>query len=659
MEIHRVRYTDYTPATVTALAFSHTEAHSRQLRLAVGRGNGDIELWTPRHQWVCELVLSGGRGRSAEAVVWALGRLFLAGGSTVVTEWDLALGVPAQHVDCNAAVVWLLAANEDGTKLAAGCDDGLVVVFDVASGLFEYSGVLPKCGARVLSLVWYGEYVVGGCSDGRIRMWLAAQKLIVQTFRVDKLRTESTLVWSVAVCGSELVLGDSTGCVKFWDLEKRALVQLLSVHAADVLTLTVANNTVFSAGVDRKIQVFMKPQGRWTNTGNRLVHALDVRAVAAHGGAGLLVSGGAERTLVVSSVKGFVDGPFRKLAVTPQCPPYGVCSLRRVVYQWQDTEVKVWTLAGRLLAHLALAGEDNIASVAMSEDGGLMAVASLLTTRLFKLNHGKTFKVQKVREALGETLGGLGARLLQFAGSQLVGVSADNEVWRVELDKALVEHLDTLSPEVALPHLATITSLAVGKHVAITRASGGVEVCGSSPRQLARLSAPCRACTHTATGTLLVLTAENRLYEFDVEAEQPLTEWLRNNTEAVASQLASLADQPMGMFVDLLAPSRVWLYGALWMAYVDRSVAIPPTNTRGAKRSQAGLYVDTDDGLENDDALELPGVETKSMNSLEAVWVSRRYHPVAYVAEVCSGELVVVERPVFTTGGFKVKQLGV
>ena len=75
MDVHRCRFVDYTPHTVTATAFSHVSDPEKvsdpSLRLAIGRSNGDIEIWNPRYNWVFETKLAGSRGRSIEGIVWA------------------------------------------------------------------------------------------------------------------------------------------------------------------------------------------------------------------------------------------------------------------------------------------------------------------------------------------------------------------------------------------------------------------------------------------------------------------------------------------------------------------------------------------------------------------------------------------------------------
>ena len=94
MIVHRCRFVDFTPATITSLAFSHKSNINKltpsDLRLAIGRSNGNIEIWNPRNNWFQEMVIEGGKDRSIEGLCWSNVngeslRLFSIGGSTVVT----------------------------------------------------------------------------------------------------------------------------------------------------------------------------------------------------------------------------------------------------------------------------------------------------------------------------------------------------------------------------------------------------------------------------------------------------------------------------------------------------------------------------------------------------------------------------------------------
>lgn len=307
MDIHRCRFVDYTPHTITSLAFSlrsfPEQSAPSDLRLAVGRSNGDIEIWNPRHNWTHDLTLAGSKGRSIEGLIWSSSssdaenepsRLFSIGGSTYITEWDLKTGRPLVNYDCNAGTIWSIDLTARGDKLAVGCDDGSVVVVDISGGVgsLEYDIICQRQDARVLSLKWNGnEQIVGGCADGRIRVWSYAKDTkgrILSTMRVDKSKTESTLVWTLEVLPNrnQLLSGDSTGHVKIWDLKFFSLMQSFKIHDADVLCIVsdVKEERFFSAGIDRKIHQYdllhAKSSTKWVHSFNRLLHSNDIRSMA-------------------------------------------------------------------------------------------------------------------------------------------------------------------------------------------------------------------------------------------------------------------------------------------------------------------------------------------------------------------------------------------
>ncbi|KAI9840858.1 MAG: U3 small nucleolar RNA-associated protein, partial [Thelocarpon superellum] len=220
MEIHRCRFVPYPPSPINALAFSHTSSAQAQhkapadLRLAVGRANGDIELWNPlQGTWVYETTFKGGKDRSIEGLAWVQDpdeadehgrvipgrlRLFSIGDSTYVTEWDLDHGRPLRHSSGNYGEIWCLAAQPrgplvkksaangfeatsqegqdqgQGQDLAVGCADGAIILLSTADNDLKFKRALSRPSAkkaRVLSLTFQGRHmIIAGCADSTIRI---------------------------------------------------------------------------------------------------------------------------------------------------------------------------------------------------------------------------------------------------------------------------------------------------------------------------------------------------------------------------------------------------------------------------------------------------------------------------------------------------------
>ena len=336
---HRSRFVDYSPPSITALAFSHPHLSRSSpipasLRLAIGRSNGDIEIWNPaKGTWFHESTLKGGKGRSIEGLAWIQDtqsdgsqlRLFSVGYSSVVTEWDLERGRPKKHVDCNGSVIWSLAAQPrvlcgkgpDGEDLrqdlVVGLDDGSVTLLttDGGPGSLEYKKTLAKSSsskARILSLAWQNRFtVVAGMADSTIRVWDIRSGRILTRMALGKNPAKKggsreALVWAVRVLpNGDIISGDSRGEVMFWDGKTYSLRQRIKAHEGDVLTMDVnrAGDMVVASGVDRRtvllgLQKGGQQKGRWAEVVGRRMHSHDVRAVAVWEGGSIstMVSGG-------------------------------------------------------------------------------------------------------------------------------------------------------------------------------------------------------------------------------------------------------------------------------------------------------------------------------------------------------------------------------
>lgn len=352
VSLHRCRFVDYPPSSITSIAFSHPSVPQcvlpppKTLRAAIGRNNGSIEIWNPlAGKWLHETTLQGGKDRSIEGLAWIQDpaadgrgqlRLLSIGYSSVVTEWDLATGRPAKHLDCNGGVIWSISAQprrnaadipederDDGEALAqkvvVGTDDGTLKLLSTAGGKgqLEFVRNLMKVGtakARVLSLVWRDQHtVVAGMADSTIRVWDVRSGRSVARMTLNRERGKDVLVWAVkATRNGDIVSGDSRGEVCFWNGSNWTLKQRMRGHEADCLTLEVGGQNgeaVVSGGADMRTIVY-RPAGKgrgWGEVARRRFHKHDVRAMAAFesGGFSVVLSGG------YSPVSCFSPLPFR------------------------------------------------------------------------------------------------------------------------------------------------------------------------------------------------------------------------------------------------------------------------------------------------------------------------------------------------------------
>jgi U3 small nucleolar RNA-associated protein 4 len=298
MDIHRCRFVPYLPHSINAIAFSHnsntTKKSPAELRLALGRSNGDIEIWNPQAgKWLQETIFRGEREKSIEGLVWTRDtlakddvpegasrggalRLFSINNSSSVTEWDLALGTPKRHASGNLGDLWCFAAQplEQGEAfdeaetplIAAGSENGSIVIFSTEEGEIRFDRLLaarPVPKAKVLSIAWKDKHtVVAGYDKSRIQIYDVRNKNTLRVMSLGKpAGGNETFVWCLKCLPDGTILsGDSSGELKIWDAGNYSLVQRLKTHQSHIMDITAnaIGDMIASVGVDRRT-VYYQP----------------------------------------------------------------------------------------------------------------------------------------------------------------------------------------------------------------------------------------------------------------------------------------------------------------------------------------------------------------------------------------------------------------
>lgn len=336
----------YPPSAINALAFSHPEAEHgnrdpESLRLAVGRANGNIEIWNPANgTWLQEKVFFGGKDRSVEGLAWTQEpdqkdahnkvipgrlRLFSIGYSSSVTEWDLATGLPARHSNGNHSEVWCFAAqprltarggSDEGAKthqkLVAGCADGTIVLLSTEDNDLRFERFVSRATnkkARALSIAYKDrDTVLAGFADSMIRVFDTRNGNVIRNISLGSGPhggPKEILVWKVkCLSNGDFVSGDSTGDIRIYNGKNFSQLQRISGHEADVLDLAVSRDgtSIFSAGMDRRTCFYTSVKtaatkgqgGKWRKVSHQRYHEHDVKAMATYEGNKLsvIVSGG-------------------------------------------------------------------------------------------------------------------------------------------------------------------------------------------------------------------------------------------------------------------------------------------------------------------------------------------------------------------------------
>ncbi|KAL3474721.1 WD40-repeat-containing domain protein [Aspergillus californicus] len=495
MDIHRCRFVPYNPQAINALAFSHPPSLGLggkgvpTLRLAVGRANGDIEIWNPmRGAWFQETVLRGGKDRSIEGLVWTLDppetgpdgqqqagrlRLFSIGYSTTVTEWDLEQGRPKRHSSGNYGEMWCLAAQPrwqaatgkdnkplpaaegeyTGQHLAAGCADGSIVLLSTADDDLKFLKTLRPSTKRprVLSVTFQNRHtLVAGYADSSIRVFDIRSGQLKRTISLGKGPTggsKELLVWSVkCLPDGTIVSGDSAGEVRFWDAKNYSLIQRLQSHLADTLDIAVSadGETVLSGGADQRTVVYRKKSGekgdkssRWAEVTHRRYHTHDVKTFAVYETKNLsiVVSGGPDASPVVLPLREFGKEHHRNLPSLPQVPPVVSSPSSRLVMSFWDREVSIWRVSrGPTSLHEVPDGQRHrlVGKVMIQGEENITSATLSSDGKILVIATVSSIKVFSVRRRKGDDRGTLRIQKLDTPetisedGARLVTVSPDS-----------------------------------------------------------------------------------------------------------------------------------------------------------------------------------------------------------------------------------------
>ncbi|KAL4869266.1 hypothetical protein BDV12DRAFT_85697 [Aspergillus spectabilis] len=495
MDIHRCRFVPYNPQAINALAFSHPPSIGLggkgvpTLRLAVGRANGDIEIWNPmRGAWFQEAVLRGGKDRSIEGLVWTLDppepgpdgqklpgrlRLFSIGYSTTVTEWDLEQGRPKRHSSGNYGEMWCLAAQPrwqaekgrdnkplpaaegefTGQHLAAGCADGSIVILSTEDDDLKFLRILRPSTKRprVLSVTFQNRNtIVAGYADSSIRVFDIRSGQLLRTVSLGKGPTggsKELLVWSVkALPDGTIVSGDSAGEVRFWDAKNYSLIQRLQGHLADTLDVAVSadGETVLSGGADQRTVVYRKKAGdkgdkssRWVEVTHRRYHTHDVKTFAVYETKNLsiVVSGGPDASPVVLPLREFGKEHHRNLPSLPQVPPVVSSPSSRLVMSFWDREVNIWRVSrGPTSVHDIPDGQRHrlVGKVLIQGEENITSATLSSDGKILVIATISSIKVFTVKRRKGDERGTLRVQKLDAPdslsedGARLVTISPDS-----------------------------------------------------------------------------------------------------------------------------------------------------------------------------------------------------------------------------------------
>ena len=94
------------------------------------------------------------------------------------------------------------------------------------------------------------ENLISGGGDGTIKIWSLEDESDMTPIKAAVLENGDESVLSLALEGTLLYSGRLEGNVDIWDLDTQQLIQTVSTHTADILTLSVGHDLLFSGAAN-------------------------------------------------------------------------------------------------------------------------------------------------------------------------------------------------------------------------------------------------------------------------------------------------------------------------------------------------------------------------------------------------------------------------
>ncbi len=370
----------------------------------------------------------------------------------MVKLWNLATGRLVRELPGHAHYLQTLSFSRDGSILASGGDDWTIRLWDVNSGrptrvipAYEVGGSGPVMPCPV-ALAADGKTVAGGCINGLIVFWDVGTGLeharlkrppVIEQARVEPF---SWIITALAISpdGQRLAAASNNTGIQIWDLSERRLLQTIPnksswfqlVYSPDSKTLAWYGRSPQPGTESRGIQIWdvaagrlrsqiaaerqsylaFSPDGRrlastgwdrtiklWDLKTNTLVktmtgHTDQVMSVAFSPDGSTIVSGGRDNSVRfwdVATGKKRLGGPMAHWdqAMTVVVARGG----QSIVVGSRDRMIRVLDLAKRALqTSVALPASDrDLEAIAVAPDGKRAAVAEGAKVAVYDLATGR------------------------------------------------------------------------------------------------------------------------------------------------------------------------------------------------------------------------------------------------------------------------------
>lgn len=625
--VHHIRFFEYQPKAIHCISYNEETD-----RLAISRSDGTLELWSISDSWYQEKVIPGIEGKSVEALCWQGPRLFTAGLDGYVTEYDLLRLQPKAIGTSNAGAIWCITTDPTNKFLAAGTEDGCVVIFDTDQDTLEFKRAFDKQESRILCIAWHmaGETVVTGGIDN-IRLWSVNSGHAYQRLTLGRQdKNKETIVWCVSVTSDmTIVSGDSRGKTSFWNGEQGTLIKSYTSHKADVFCLCVdkAETSVLSSGVDSTVVQFEfistqkdSDWRMWVKSLSHFRHTHDVRALALVNDH--IVSGGLDTNLIVYKLP-IMKGKKKTWRKVPSIPHRSMVQVARdaemVVLQYTNS-LEVWQLGrsnktspvnGEILplqsnpvklVQLKNKSDEPIVCFTVSSHGNFIALSDQNCIRAYNLileNKeliSPTVSIKKLKqETANESQTPLPAHhmVVTAKGKTVVTATVCANLQILTVEDGYIRVAYTFPHHQKKPDGITMMCLSpAGNYVAVADDGNNVKMYDITNRlivcRLPRYCCQVTAMAFSLSSEELILAYSNQMiYEFDITSLE-YSGWSKKYSEKFPDQWKRRTSKFSHIFFHPQHPDKIFLHDEQLLCVIDKTKPFPRPDAILFNKSQSG-----------------------------------------------------------------------